>query len=169
MESPIAIYIGSMIPDYYITEILAAASLTPDWEFVFLGEERGVNISELVTDKTNSHYLGAFEYELIPGFLSHATCGLCLVDKEQPLKIMEYGAARLPTLGYDGKLRINFTEDELLFVDADPETISKTLVHLSENPQAAREYGDRLQQKAKDHSWAAVAQTYYDHLQDISQ
>ncbi|MFC7057727.1 glycosyltransferase [Halovenus salina] len=168
MDSPVAMYIGSMVPEYYLTEIVEAASMTPEWEFVFLGQERGVTLSELAADHENVHYLGAFEYDLVPGFLSHASCALCLVDKEQPLKVMEYGAAGLPTLGYDGKLRANFTEDELLFLDPEPDAISRKLSWICEQPDEASAYGEHLQRKAKDHSWNAVAQTYYDQLERLA-
>jgi glycosyltransferase involved in cell wall biosynthesis len=167
--SPIAIYLGSMIPEYNIEELIRAAELTPEWEFVFLGEERGVPVSNRVADCENVHYLGTFNYDLVPGFLSHAACGLCLADKEQPLKIMEYGAAGLPTIGYDGKLRQNFSEEELLFVDADPKEISETLLSLSEKPGDTAAYGAALQERAKNHSWKAVAETYYEELQKVSQ
>jgi glycosyltransferase involved in cell wall biosynthesis len=168
LDAPIAIYIGSMVPEYSLTEVGAAAELTPEWEFVFLGEERGSNITEIVSGRENAHYLGAFDYDLMPGFVSLASCGLCLVDKEQPLKVMEYGAAGVPTLAEDGKLRRNFDEDELLFIDTAPESIAEALESLSEDPEFANELGERLQQTAREQSWEAIAERYYEQLQQLT-
>ncbi|MFD1685876.1 glycosyltransferase family protein [Halobellus litoreus] len=164
LDNPIAIYIGSMVPHYYLSEIGDAAERTPGWEFVFIGKDRGAGIQEIVSERENAHFLGSFEYDLIPGFLYHGSAGLCLADREQPLKIMEYGAAGLPTLGYNGKLRKNFSDDELVFVDADPAEISDVLRRLSSDNKLASMYGENLQQKAKEHSWKAVAEQYYEQI-----
>jgi glycosyltransferase involved in cell wall biosynthesis len=168
LDRPIATYIGSMVPHYHLSAVGAAAKVTPEWQFVFIGEERGAGIEDVVSGLKNAHFLGAYEYELMPGFLTYSDAGICLADREQPLKIMEYGAAGLPTLGYSGKLRRNFSDEELLFVDPNPSEISEALQWISANPEGASEYGRNLQRKARENSWEAVAQKYYDQIIKIT-
>jgi glycosyltransferase involved in cell wall biosynthesis len=163
LDKPMIIYIGSMVPEYHFSEIGEAAKKTPGWEFVFVGEERGAGLADMISDTDNAHFLGSYDYGLMPGFLYHADAGMCLADKEQPLKVMEYGAAGLPTLGYDGKLRKNFSEEELVFVGSDPEEISSVLSDLSD-PERAEEYGENLRQRAKEDSWRSVAEKYYEQI-----
>lgn len=169
MGKPIAIYIGSMVPHYHISEIAEAADSTPDWEFVFVGGERGAEVEEAVSGRDNAYYLGAHDYDLMPGFLFHASAALCLTDKEQPLKVMEYGAAGLPTVALDGKLRDMFSEDEFVFVDAEPREISEALKLIESNPESAEEIAENLQERARDQSWRAIAEEYYEAILEASQ
>ena len=169
LDKPIAIYLGSMVPHYHLEEIGEAAKITPSWEFVFVGEERGAGIEDIVSGVENAHFIGSYEYDLMPGFLHHSDVGICLTDKEQPLKILEYGAAGLPTLGYAGKLRENFTDDEIVFVDADPLEISDALEDIASDWGKARRYGKNLQQKAEQNSWKAVAEKYYEQIVEVSE
>jgi glycosyltransferase involved in cell wall biosynthesis len=168
-NKPIAIYIGSMVPHYNLSEVGEAAKMTSEWEFVFIGEERGAGIEDIISDSENAYFLGSYDYELMPGFLHRSSAAFCLVDKEQPLKVMEYGAAGLPTLGYDGKLRKNFSEEELVFVSTDPMEISEALRELSSDSDLAEMYGTNLQKRAKENSWKSVAEKYYEQIVKASE
>lgn len=163
LGSPIALYVGGLSTTYYLFDILAASCRCPDWQFVFLGEGplEGV-LQEASATQENIFYPGSFEYDLIPGFMHHASAGLCLVQIEQPLKVLEYGAAGLPTIGMYGGLSSRFSEDQLLFVNPSPGSIANALDCLRTEPETAEQYGKRLQQEAKQHSWSDIADTYYE-------
>lgn len=161
LDKPLAIYLGVFSPNYCIEEILAAAELTPDWEFLFLGEG---DLIEEVTDAakrlTNFHYPGAFEYRLMPGFLSYADVGFCFKDAEQPLKIKEYGAAGIPAIVRPGELSKWYGEDELVFTEAMPDAISETLERLRADKTTREQYAANLQNVAREYSWKKIAEEY---------
>lgn len=155
-DAPIAIYIGLFADHYYITEILDAAADTPDWQFLFVGEgELAPEVREAAADLDNVFYPGAFDYELMPGFLAHAAAGFCFKDAEQPLKLKEYGAAGLPTIAQPGELQAFYGETELLFVKPQGQEIAETLVELS--PDRRKAYGEALRERAAESSWEEIA------------
>lgn len=168
INTNIAIYIGSITQNGHFEEIVDAATRTPDWEFVFIGTDWGADISELVSGVENAHFLGAYDHELMPGFLYHSSAAFCLVDNEVPLKITEYGAAGLPTLGYPGKLKNVFSEDELIYIEPEPGVISKELQKISSDAEYAQEYAENLRTYASENKWEDVAEEYYDSMQEIS-
>ncbi|MCX2818613.1 glycosyltransferase [Haladaptatus sp. F3-133] len=168
-EKEIAIYIGSLIENGYFGEIVEAAKQTPDWEFVFVGTELDVDMSQLVSGVENAHFLGEYDHELMPGFLHHSSAAFCLVDNEVPLKITEYGAAGLPTLGYPGKLKSVFSEDELIYVEPEPEKISEELQRLSSDPEYAQKYAENLRDYARENRWEDVANEYYESMQKLTE
>jgi len=168
IDGEIAIFIGSMTKNGHFDEIVGAAEQTPSWEFVFVGTDWGANISELVSGVENAHFLGAYDHELMPGFLHHASAALCLVDNEVPLKITEYGAAGLPTLGYPGKLKNVFSEDELIYVEPDPGEISEALHKIASDPEYARKYADNLRGYASENRWEDIAEAYYESMIELT-
>lgn len=169
LDRPIAIYIGGMAPHYHVEEIAKAADLLPTWEFVLVGKERGAEVEELSRGRENVYFLGSHPYDLMPGFLYHSTAGFCLTDKQQPLKMMEYGAAGLPTVGLEGRLQDRFDEDEVLFVDGSPEEISGALEKLESDDDLSRELTFNLRERARHQSWRTVAEEYYEAILEASQ
>ena len=165
-EKNIAIYIGSLTANEHFDEIVNAAKQTPEWEFVFVGEDWGANITELTAGVTNTYFLGSYKHELMPGFLSHASAAFCLVDAETSLKLNEYGAAGLPTLGYPGRQRKVFSEEELIYVDPSPNNISEKLNKIDSDKQYANKYSENLRVHAKEHRWRDVAEKYYDKIKE---
>lgn len=166
LDRPIAIYIGSLVPHYHITEILEAAEQTPEWEFVFVGEgNMGQEVSDAAAGRSNVHFPGAFEYDLMPGFLSHATVGLCLADHEQPLKLREYGAAGLATIAPRGILTNWYEEDELVFVEPTPEEISAAFQELPDGRWD--KFGENLKARAEEESWKSIAEEYMGLFEEI--
>ena len=167
-DKNIAIYIGSLTQNGHFDEITEAAKTMSDWEFVFVGEDWGANISELVDGVQNAHFLGSYEHRLMPGFLYHSSAALCLVDTEMSLKINEYGAAGLPTLGYPGKQKKVFSEDELIYVDSNPQNISEELQKLASDDEYAQKYSKNLRNHAKEHTWEDIAKKYYDSIDELT-
>ncbi|WP_058365677.1 glycosyltransferase family protein [Haloparvum sedimenti] len=169
VESPIAVYLGRLVETRHIPEIIDAARRIDDWQFVIIGEgELSDELRGAADTIDNLYYPGSFQYELMPGFLSHADAGLCLVDVERPLKIFEYGAAGLPTIGGYGKLESEFSEEELIFVHPCGEEISEALHHIADNPDRTQGRVENLQKRARQHSWEEVASTYSDLIDSLS-
>jgi glycosyltransferase involved in cell wall biosynthesis len=164
----IAIYIGGMVENAHLEEIVEAAQMTPDWEFVFVGKEWGANISELVSDVENAYFLGAYNHEIMPGFLRHSSAAFCLVDNEVPLKVTEYGAAGLPTLGYPGKLKHVFSENELIYIEPKPEKISEELQKIASDPEYAQKYANNLRDYAAENKWEDIAEKYYKSIVELT-
>ena len=168
LDKPIAIYIGIFSPRYCIEELLATASHTPEWEFVFVGEG-GLKdrVAETARNRENVHYPGAFPYQLMPGFLDHADVGFCFKDAEQPLKLKEYGAAGLPIVVRPGELSTWYDEDELVFVDPDPEAIAGRLNELRNDKKLYERYSKAGRTIASEWSWEAIADGYDELFQSI--
>lgn len=163
LNEPIALYVGGLSTTYYLFDILGASSRCADWQFVFLGEGPLDKTLQAASDQQeNVFYLGSFEYELMPGFMAHASAGLCLVPIEQPLKVLEYGAAGLPTIGMHGGLSARFSDDQMLFVNPSPKSVADALETLRTNPELADRYGESLRKEAKQHCWSDIAKIYFD-------
>lgn len=167
-DKPIAVYIGVFASHYKIEEILATARHTPDWEFVFVGEgELEPEVRQATKNTTNIHYPGAFDYKLMPGFLSHADIGFCFKNAEQPLKLKEYGAAGLPIIARPGELSKWHSEDDLVFVDPKPEAIARQLEMLQIDKELYKCYSEAGQMIASEWSWEEIAERYDDLFQEI--
>ena len=169
LQKDIGIYIGGMVEDAHLEQIVQAAELTDTWEFVFVGKEWGAGISNLVSGVDNAYFLGEYDHELMPGFLHHSSAAFCLVDNQIPLKVTEYGAAGLPTLGYPGKLKEVFSEDELIYVEPDPDEISKALRRISSDPEYAHKYAENLRDYASENRWEDVAEEYYESIRELTE
>jgi glycosyltransferase involved in cell wall biosynthesis len=164
----VAIYIGIFTENYHIKDILDAAEVTPEWEFVFVGEgELSERVEASSRDLDNVYYPGSFEYRLMPGFLSHADAGFCFKDAEQPLKLKEYGAAGVPAVVQPGELEKYYDEDELVFVRPEPEDISRTLSRISEGKEEAT--AKNLRERVKDHSWDSIADGYQEIFEKLAE
>ncbi|MFC6716686.1 glycosyltransferase [Natrialbaceae archaeon GCM10025810] len=161
MDSPIVIYIGAITENRYIDQIVDAAKRTSNWQFVIIGEGPLESVVDSASNTVpNLFRLGPFDYELIPGFLSHANAALCLVTVERPLKISEYGAASLPTIGNPGKLQREFSDEEVFFTQPTPDGIAEALSQIEANPNEAARRAANLRDDAREHSWNAVADVY---------
>ena len=168
LDRPIAIYIGVFSPRYCTEEMLAAAEHAPEWEFVFVGEG-GLEdvVRRTAREVENVYYPGAFPYRLMPGFLSLADVGFCFKDAEQPLKLKEYGAAGLPIVVRPGELSRWYDEDELVFVDPDPESIARRLQELRADPELYESYAEAGAAIASEWSWEAIADGYDELFREI--
>lgn len=158
-DRPIAIYIGGLTPVYHIEAILDTARALDDIQFLFIGDGELSETVSAATATENVFYLGTYDYELMPGFLAVADVGLCLVDAEQPLKVLEYGAAGLPVVAVTGELEDRFSEDELWILDR-PEALADAVSTLVANPDLAQQYGTNLNKRAKRTQWSRIADAY---------
>jgi glycosyltransferase involved in cell wall biosynthesis len=169
-SKPIVIYVGGLTEEtYHISDILGAAEETPGWEFVFIGEGEAEEAVAAAADRQeNIFYPGSFEYALMPGFMSHATAGFCFKDAEQPLKVMEYGAAGVVTIAQPGELRLRLDDDEAVFIDPVPSEIARTLTELAADEKRRETLTENLRQRARQESWRAVADEFYAFLNEIT-
>lgn len=168
VDDHLAVYVGSFSGSQSLAAVVAAAPRT-DWQLLLLGDgPQADEIAAAAADHENLHYPGTVEHELVPGVLSHADAAFCLTRTERPLKVSEYGAAGLPTLGKRGHLDREFDDDEIYFVEPTPETIADALDRLAADPELAASYGDALRANAAEYSWDAVADTYYEILAELA-
>lgn len=160
-DKPVAIYLGVFSDHYCIPAILDAAAQTSEWEFLFIGEGPLTDEVAAAADSyENVYYPGAFEYRLMPGFLSYADVGFCFKDAEQPLKLKEYGAAGIPAIARPGELSDFYDEDELLFVDPDPVAISQLLSDVATDKSRLERHSQALRSRASEHTWEDIADEY---------
>ncbi|APE95327.1 glycosyltransferase family 4 protein [Halodesulfurarchaeum formicicum] len=172
LDNPIAIYLGVLTPSYKIEAILETAQHAPEWEFVFIGEgDLADTVRQEAQSQDNVHYPGAFEYRLMPGFLAHADVGFCFKDAEQPLKLKEYGAAGLPTIVRPGELSKWYDDNELAFLEPDPEAIVDRLDELGSNQEMYATYSEAGREIGSEWSWEEIAEGYIrifeDKFQDL--
>lgn len=125
-NTSILVYVGGLEPIYHISELLDAMRLLDDWTLVVLGTgslESDVRIAD--DERSNVEYLGAVPHEEVPGYLSVADVGICLVDDPHTLKVLEYGAAGLSVVQLAG--RAERFEGLVEFCDSTPEDIARAV------------------------------------------
>lgn len=152
----VAIYVGGLEPIYRVRELLAAATALEDegWTLVVLGTG---SLSDLVeraaATRENVVFPGTVPHEDVPGYLHAADVGVCLVDDPHTLKVLEYGAAGLPTVQVRGRAEDRF--DGLVeFCDPTPDGIARAV------ERAAGTDPDPLRSFARGFDWAEIAETY---------
>lgn len=161
-DRPIVVYIGGLTPVYNVKSILKTAKQLDTVQFLFIGDgilNETVKSTASVTE--NVYALGTYEHKLIPGFLAIADVGLCLVDAEQPLKVLEYGAAGLPVVAITGELEERFSDEELWFIDS-TDDLAGAVSTLVADRDLAQQYGTNLNQRAKKTQWSRIATEYKD-------
>ena len=170
LNKPIAIYIGGLTESTYkMSAIVGSADRCPNWEFIFIGEgEQEESIIEAARNHPNVYYPGAFRYDLVPGFLACADVGFCFKDAEQPLKVMEYGAAGVTTIAQPGELQKRISADEAVFIEPTPDAIANTLERLADNPKDRDRLAQNLQEHAENVSWEMVGDEFYEILKQVS-
>lgn len=131
--------------------IAAAARRRPDWQWIFIGEEREGQRSAWVSqlkELPNVHFLGYRAYEQLPAYLAGMDVGLLptllngYTRSMFPMKFFEYLAAGLPVVSTP----LDFTKDRFdgLEVGETPEAfvaaIERQLARGKLTPQESRVY-----------------------------
>jgi len=132
----------------------------PEWDFVVLGDGSQREMIEAI-DRENVHYLGTVPHDLIPGFLHESDVGICLLDDRNTLKILEYGAARLPAVSMKGDAERRF-EGLIEFSDPDPRNVAEAIRSADESATL-----DAFQEFTKQYSWRSVADQYEEVLERV--
>jgi len=144
------VYAGSLTTDVHLAEVLEALPETDGWEVVLVGEDRGFNVESLTDNVDGVSFIDAVSHDVIPDIYAHAAAGIAMVDAEQPLKLMEYGAASLPVLACPCKLTLRFTERQMVFVDPTPSKIARGLMQISQSPGDAAARAEHLQTMSRN-------------------
>lgn len=166
-DRPIVVYIGGLTPVYNIDLILNTAQQLDTVQFLFIGDgELSERVKSTASVSENVFSLGTYEHKLIPGFLAIADIGLCLVDAEQPLKILEYGAAELPVIAISGELQNRFSDDEVFFIDSGSE-LATAISRLIDDTSLAQRYGRKLSNRAANTTWDNIANKYKHAIDEV--
>ncbi|WP_419799558.1 MAG: glycosyltransferase [Terasakiella sp.] len=107
MNSPIAVYVGTIGEWFDFEAMEVAAKALPEVQFVIigLGNKCPVDLEKWVVDFPNLHFLGMRPHSQIPAYLQHADVGLipfrltgneAFVNAINPIKVYEYLACHLP-------------------------------------------------------------------------
>ncbi|MEM5295091.1 glycosyltransferase [Burkholderia sp. JPY481] len=157
-----------------------AAKRRPDWQWIFIGEEREGQRSEMVARLRalpNVHFLGYRSYQQLPSYLRGMNVGLLptLLNNYTrsmfPMKFFEYLAAGLPVVATP----LDFTKERLagLEVGGSPEAfiaaIERQLQRGRLDPVEARQYvgdntWDARTAKMLDLVWAEPVESSTDPL-----
>lgn len=160
-SNPIILYVGGLIDAYNIDVILNAAEKLKDFNFVFIGEGYlKKRINEKSKKCKNIFYLGTFNHNMIPGFVKLSDICLCLVNADQPLKLLEYGAARKPVIAVHGELEDRFTNREIYFINPNVDELCRAISELVDNVKLRKRFGIRLKRRALLYRWSEIARKY---------
>lgn len=154
IDGSIAVYVGGLEPIYNVRTMLDAVDCLRDWTLVVAGDgmlretvERAANEDERIV------YLGTIPHKSVPELLALADVGISLVDDAHTLKVMEYGAAGLPTVQLAGQAEATFG-DAVTYCSLDPSSIADAI------ETAAVTDASALRDIAKRHSWERIAEQY---------
>lgn len=154
LEENVAIYVGGLEPIYHVEELLAAMTHLPDWSLVIVGDgSLRETVRAAADQRANVHYLGSIPHEVVPGFVHLADVGVCLVDDPHTLKVLEYGAAGVPTVQVEGQAEVRFG-DRVEFCSLDPADIAAAI------RRAADTDGERLRSFVEEYDWRTISEDY---------
>lgn len=164
VEERILVYVGGLEPPYHVPTIIKTMKSLSNWHFVVLGDgsQRPV-IEEASNEIQNVHYLGTVPHETVPGFLYAADVGISLVDDRNSLKILEYGAAGLPTVSVEGDPE-NLFEGMVESCSLNPEDISEAVCRAYD-----RGASEKLRELTRNHSWGSIAKEYEEVFRQVVQ
>jgi glycosyltransferase involved in cell wall biosynthesis len=155
----VAIYVGGLEPMYNVPQMLDAFECLDDWTLVVLGtgslEDR---VREAAANSTAVQYLGTVPHNEVPGYLHAADVGICLVDDPHTLKVLEYGAAGLPTVQLRGHATDRFGEF-VTYTDTEPGNVANAvqLAHRSGASESFQAFVSRFR-------WGEIAEVYEETL-----
>lgn len=156
------IYIGGLEPPYHVPTVIEAMDHLHDWQFVVLGDGQQRDIVERAhADRDDVWYHGTVDHEVIPGFLHEADVGICLMNDRNTLKILEYGAARLPTVSVEGDAEAKF-EGLVEFCSLDPSDVARAI-----DDAAADAPVDAFQEFTARFGWTEIAKQYEEALHSV--
>lgn len=154
-ERQTLIYVGGINPAYNIDTILEAMDLLDGWQFLVLGDGSQRDLVETVaSDREDVLFPGTVPHEDIPGYLHVSDVGICLLDDRNTLKLLEYGAARLPTVSIEGDPEAKF-EGLVEFCANDPADVA-----LAVRTAATDAPVDEFQAFTRQFGWDAIADEY---------
>lgn len=156
------VYAGGLESVYNLDTAVDAMSFLDGWQFLVLGDgsQRG-RIEAAAASDDRIVYPGTVPHEYVPGFLHEADVGICLVDDPNTLKLLEYGAARLPAVSVEGKAE-NRYDGLVTFCSLDPEDVARAVEESHESAPI-----ERFQEYTKRFRWTAIAEEYESILESV--
>jgi glycosyltransferase involved in cell wall biosynthesis len=159
----VAVYVGGLEPLYNIEQMLGSIDHLSDWSLLVLGtgslegfvRQRAENDPSVV-------FLDTVPHETVPGYLHEADVGLSLVDDPHTLKVLEYGAAGLPSVVLSGQARSRFGA-LVTYSRADPQAIADNISRAAEGTD-----GVAFQQYVSQFGWESVAYDYERVLREVA-
>lgn len=153
-ETNVAIYVGGLEPIYNVESLLDAFDLLDEWALVVVGTgSLRRSVERRAAERDNVHYLGTVPHEEVPGYLAVGDVGVSLVDDPHTLKVLEYGAAGLPTVQLDGAARERFG-DRIEYCDDRPSSVASAI------QRAGQRDTEPLRTLASEYDWAEIAAEY---------
>lgn len=161
IDSRIVVYVGGLEPIYNIQTMLEAVDFLEGWTLVIAGDG---SLREHVAQAGDEHesvvYLGTIPHETIPELLAHADVGLSLVDDPHTLKVLEYGAAGLPTVQLAGSAEKSLG-DAVTYCELNPVDIASAIETANGTDTSS------LQTLAKQHGWRRIADQYRNAIDEV--
>ncbi len=153
LHENVAIYVGGLEPIYHIRELVDSIDHLDNWSLLVLGSGSESEYVEQAAEVTDVTFLGTVPHEDVPGYLYAADVGVSLVDDPNTLKVLEYGAAGLPTVQLAGRAEARL-ETAVEYCEADPKSIS-TAIERTRGRSV-----DELREITQDYSWESIADQY---------
>jgi glycosyltransferase involved in cell wall biosynthesis len=163
LDKKILIYVGGLETTYHISEMVESIDyLDDEWVLLILGDgslkDYVVGVDE---NRQDVCYLGTVPHEMVPGFMHKSDVGICLVDDENTLKVLEYASAGLPSVNLKGKAEDRF-ENLVYFSEPDPKGIADTVIEAHQ--KGAK---DGFRELAREHGWESIADEYEEVMQAV--
>jgi glycosyltransferase involved in cell wall biosynthesis len=161
-EKKTVTYIGGLEPIYNIEIMLDAIDHLDDWQLLILGDgSQREQIETAALQYENIIYLGTVEHKWIPGILRFSDVGINLCNDQNTLKLLEYGAAGLPTVNIKGDAEERF-EGLVEFCSLKPQDVAQAITVASESSVG------RFQSFTKQFDWRSIADTYQDVIKSVT-
>lgn len=154
IDGRIAVYVGGLESIYNVGTMLDAVDFLDGWDLLIIGTGSLADVvDQRAADRSDVHFIGTVPHEEIPGYLAVADVGVSLVDDPHTLKVLEYGAAGLPTVQLDGYARRRFG-DRVEYCEDDPASVAAAIERAGDRDPSP------LREMAASFDWSAIAETY---------
>ena len=156
------VYVGGLEPVYNLPTVVEAMDYLDGWQLLVLGDgSQRDRIEAAAANSGRIVYLGTVNHEYVPGFLHGADAGICLSDDPNTLKILEYGAAGLPTVSVEGEPEARY-EGLVEFCSLDPEDVACAVERAAEDAPV-----EEFRAFTKQFGWDAIASEYESVLRSV--
>jgi glycosyltransferase involved in cell wall biosynthesis len=156
------VYVGGLEPVYNLDTTVDAMAHLDGWQFLVLGDgSQRERIEAAAASDDRIVYPGVVPHEHVPGFLHESDVGICLVDDPNTLKLLEYGAARLPAVSVEGRAEDRY-DGLVTFCSLVPEDVARAVEESYESAPV-----DQFQKYTERFGWTAIAEEYESVLESV--
>jgi glycosyltransferase involved in cell wall biosynthesis len=168
----VLVYSGSLSPQRKIENLIyafwKASKEVKNLRLVLLGAHENLNYLKLLTEKLvisdKVLFLGYIDYQQMPKFLSAADIAVSYIplvsafDKQPPQKTIEYLACSLPVIATEtvGNKRFIVHERNGLLTKDDPNSLSETIIRLSQDMHLREALSQRARPSVEDYDWKTI-------------